>query len=152
MNENKVAQNPSFSLARLFFKKPYFCGNSQTGHTYSQGGQCRRHCTDRRPYWIKNVGFPLNLGQLRTYDYRNFTLLTPSGQKFLIKIQIFSVLRNLFGSRMGSKDRTLLKMIKNDPSKPKLMILRKFCFFSENFLKFFPILRWSKHFQRVEIT
>ena len=41
-------------------------------------------------------------------------------------------------------------MIKNDPSKPKLMILRNFCFFSENFLKNFPILRWSRHFQRDE--
>ena len=41
-------------------------------------------------------------------------------------------------------------MIKNDPSKPKLMILRKFCFFSENFLKNFPIFRWIRHFQRDE--
>ena len=41
-------------------------------------------------------------------------------------------------------------MIKNDPSKPKLMILRKFCCFSENFLKNFPILRWIRHFQRDE--
>ena len=41
-------------------------------------------------------------------------------------------------------------MIKNDPSKPKLMILRNFCFFSENFLKIFPILRWIRHFQRDE--
>ena len=46
--------------------------------------------------------------------------------------------------------RKLLKMIKNDLSKPKLMILRKFCFFSKNFLKNFPILRWSGHFQRDE--
>lgn len=41
-------------------------------------------------------------------------------------------------------------MIKNYPSKPKLIILRKFCFFSENFLKNFPILRWIRHFQRDE--
>jgi len=46
--------------------------------------------------------------------------------------------------------RKLLKMIKNDLSKPKLMILRKFCFFSKIFLKNFPILRWSRHFQRDE--
>ena len=120
------------------------------GVKYWWGWQCRRHCTDRRLYWIKNVGFPLNLGQLRTYDYRNFTLPTPSGQKFLIKILIFSALRNLFCSRMGSNGRKLIKMIRNDPSKPKLMILRKFCFFSENFLKNFPILRWIRHFQRDE--
>ena len=30
------------------------------------------------------------------------------------------------------------------------MTLRKFCFFSENFLKNFPILRWIRHFQRDE--
>ena len=41
------------------------------------------------PLLGKNVGFPLNLGQLRTYDYWNFTLPTPSGQKFLMKIFIF---------------------------------------------------------------
>ena len=41
-------------------------------------------------------------------------------------------------------------MIKNYPSKPKLIILRKFCFFSEIFLKNFPILRWIRHFQRDE--
>ena len=41
-------------------------------------------------------------------------------------------------------------MIKNDLSKPKLMTLSKFCFFSENFLKNFPILRWIRHFQRDE--
>ena len=90
---------------------------------------------------IKNVGFPLNLGQLRTSDYQNFTIPTPSGQKFVMKILIFSALQNLFCSRMGSIGRKLLRIIKNDPSKPKLMILRKFCFFSENFLKNFPILR-----------
>ena len=60
----------------------------------------------------------VNWGQLRTYDYRKFTLSTPSGQKFLMKILIFSTLRNLFCSRMGSNDRKLLKVIKNDPSKP----------------------------------
>ena len=30
------------------------------------------------------------------------------------------------------------------------MILSKFCIFSENFLKNFPILRWIRHFQRDE--
>ena len=67
-----------------------------------------------------------------------------------MKILIFSALRNLFCSRMGSNGRKLLKMVKNDSSKPKLMILRKFCFFSEIFLKIFPILRWIRHFQRDE--
>ena len=110
-------------------------------HVYMWGWQCRRHCTERHPYWIKNIGFPLNFSQLRTYDYLNFTLSTPSGQKFLMKILVFSALRSLFCSRIGSNCRKLLKMIKIDPSKPKLMTLRKFCTFSENFLKNFPILR-----------
>jgi len=69
-----------------------------------------------------------------------------------MEILIFSALRNLFCSRMGSNVRKLLRIIKNDRSKPKLMILRKFCFFSEIFLKNFPILRCIRHFQRVEIT
>ena len=97
----------------------------------------RRHCTDRHIYWIKNDGFPLNLGQLRTSDYRNLTLPTPSGQKFLMKILIFSALRNLFCSKMGSNGRKWLKMIKNDPNKPKLLFWESFVTFLKNFWKFF---------------
>ena len=49
----------------------------------------------KAPYWIKNVGLPLNLGQLRTYDYRNFTLPTPSGHTpEIIKLDILARKQN----------------------------------------------------------
>ena len=104
---------------------------------YKWGWQCRRHCADRHLYLTKNVGFPLNWGQLRTYDYRNFTLPTPSGQKFLMKILIFSTLRNLFCSGIESNGRKLLKMIKNDPIKTNLRFWGSFVTILKNFWKFF---------------
>ena len=62
-------------------------------------------CIDEPPFWIKNVGFPLNLGQRRTYDYRKFTSPTPSGQKFLMEIMIFRLCEIYFALEWDKNDR-----------------------------------------------
>ena len=91
------------------------------------------------PIQAKNFGFLLKLAQLRTYGHRNFILSPSSGHKFFLKTLIFSAIRNLFCPRVTSNGLKLLKMIKDYPYKPQVMISRKFRFFSQNFSKNFKI-------------